>query len=228
MPSPTEAAPTTFPGGPPSRRPGWPWKRWLPLAVLVGLMALVFTTGWHDFLSLKTVGTNYDRLRELISADLPASLAIYIAIYIAVVALSLPAAGILTITGGMLFGWQIGAPAAIAGATTGATVIFLIARSSIGDALASRAGPWLGRMREGFQRNALSYVLFLRLVPAFPFAVVKSGGRGAARAPEDFRDRHSARHRSLRRGVFYGRGQPSQRRWGAERRIQSLPGEGTG
>ena len=54
----------------------------------------------------------------------------------------------------------------------GATLIFLVARSSFGESLAARAGPWIGKLRDGFKENALSYLLFLRLVPAFPFFVV--------------------------------------------------------
>jgi uncharacterized membrane protein YdjX (TVP38/TMEM64 family) len=42
----------------------------------------------------------------------------------------------------------------------------------MGDMLASRAGPLLGKLRDGFSRTALNYMLFLRLVPAFPFWLV--------------------------------------------------------
>jgi uncharacterized membrane protein YdjX (TVP38/TMEM64 family) len=51
-------------------------------------------------------------------------------------------------------------------------LLFLVARSAIGDALRKRAGPFLTRMEEGFRRDAFNYLLFLRLVPAFPFWAV--------------------------------------------------------
>jgi uncharacterized membrane protein YdjX (TVP38/TMEM64 family) len=57
-------------------------------------------------------------------------------------------------------------------ATIGATLIFLVAKSSLGEALAAKAGPWIAKLKDGFQENALSYLLFLRLVPAFPFWLV--------------------------------------------------------
>ena len=57
-------------------------------------------------------------------------------------------------------------------ATVGATIIFLIAKTSLGEPMAARAGPWLGKLRAGFQENALNYLLFLRLVPLFPFWLV--------------------------------------------------------
>lgn len=146
--------------------------RWLPLIILAALMLLVFAMGWHKYLSFKTIGLNYEALQAFISENLIVALLIYMAAYIAVVALSLPGGLIMTLAGGLLFGWQLGVPATIIAATIGATLIFLIAKSSLGEALAAKAGPWVGKLREGFQQNALSYLLFLRLVPAFPFAVV--------------------------------------------------------
>lgn len=146
--------------------------RWLPLIVLAALMLLVFAMGWHKYLSFKTIGLNYEALQAFISENLIVALLIYMAAYIAVVALSLPGGLIMTLAGGLLFGWQLGVPATIIAATIGATLIFLIAKSSLGETLAAKAGPWVGKLREGFQQNALSYLLFLRLVPAFPFAVV--------------------------------------------------------
>ena len=153
-------------------RTGSALKRWLPLAVLVALMALAFAMGWHKLLSFKTIGLNYEAFKSFIAEHLVISLLVYIASYVAVVALSLPGALIMTLAGGLLFGWQISAPATVIAATAGATIIFAIAKTSLGAALAAKAGPWLSKLSEGFQENALSYLLFLRLVPAFPFFVV--------------------------------------------------------
>lgn len=147
-------------------------RRWLPLIALAALMALAFSMGWHEYLSFKTVGLNYEAMRDFIGNNLIVALLLYGLTYIAVVALSLPGGLILTVSGGLLFGWAIGAPATIVSATIGATILFLIAKTSFGESLAERAGPWLAKLRSGFQENALSYLLFLRLVPAFPFFVV--------------------------------------------------------
>lgn len=155
---------------PPAARAGW--TRWLPVAALLGIMVLAIAMGWHRYLSFATIGLNYEAMRSFIAGNLAVSLLAYVAIYVAVVALSLPGALILTLAGGLLFGWQIGAPAAVVGATAGATLLFLIVKTSLGTALAERAGPWVAKLRAGFQENALSYLLFLRLVPAFPFFIV--------------------------------------------------------
>lgn len=154
-------------------RPPFPnISRWLPLVVLLVAMGLVFGMGWHRALTFKTVGLNYEALRSFIDNRLGVALLVYILGYIAVVALSLPGGLVMTLAGGLLFGWQLAAPATVVAATIGATIVFLVARASIGEPLAARAGPWLGALRDGFQKNALSYLLFLRLVPAFPFFVV--------------------------------------------------------
>jgi uncharacterized membrane protein YdjX (TVP38/TMEM64 family) len=146
--------------------------RWLPLLVIGGLMALVFAMGWQKYLSFKTVGLNYEYLKSFIAEHYVAAILAYAAIYIAVVALSLPGGLIMTLSGGLLFGAVTGAITTVISATIGATLLFLIAKTSFGETLAAKAGPWLGKLRDGFKENALSYLLFLRLVPAFPFVIV--------------------------------------------------------
>lgn len=148
------------------------WRKWLPVVAILLAMGLVFGLGWHKYLSFKTVGLNYDALRMFISDNLLLALLIYVAGYILVVALSLPGAAVMTLSGGLLFGWLVAGPVIVIAATIGATLVFLAAKTSFGETLAQRAGPWIGKLREGFQENALSYLLFLRLVPVFPFFVV--------------------------------------------------------
>ena len=147
-------------------------KRLLPVAVIVGLIGLVYAMGWHRYLTVEQLYESRTALKAYIADNFALSLAIYMVIYVAAIALSLPGGLLLTVTGGFLFGWIVGAPATIIAATIGATIIFLIAKTSLGDSLADRAGPWVAKLRDGFQENALSYLLFLRLVPAFPFFVV--------------------------------------------------------
>ena len=93
-------------------------------------------------------------------------------IYAFFVALSVPSAAILTIAGGLLFGQWFGAIYVVVGATLGSIGVFLIVRTALGDALRKRAGPAMQKMEAGFQENALSYLLVLRLIPLFPFFLV--------------------------------------------------------
>lgn len=140
--------------------------------IVVAAMALVWALGWHRHITLEAVAANRDLLHDLLARHRSLALLAYVAAYVAIVGLSLPGGTVLTLTGGLLFGWLGGALAAVVGATAGATIVFLIARTAMGDILAGRAGPFLGKLRDGFKENALHYVLFLRLVPAFPFWLV--------------------------------------------------------
>jgi uncharacterized membrane protein YdjX (TVP38/TMEM64 family) len=135
-------------------------------------MLVVVGMGWHRQLTLESVVALRDRFQDVLAAHMALSLLVYVLIYVCAVALSLPGGLILTATSGLLFGWFLGGLAAVVGATLGSTILFLVARTAIGEALTSRAGPWLNKLREGFKNDALSYLLFLRLVPAFPFWLV--------------------------------------------------------
>ena len=147
-------------------------KRFWPLLLLVGACAFVFAMGWHRYLTLDELAARREQLSALIAAHPVLSILAYMALYAVVVALSLPGGAVMTIAGGFLFGWLWGGIAAIVAATLGAIVVFLVAQSTLGEALAGRAAPWLERLRKGFQEDAFSYLLFLRLVPAFPFWLV--------------------------------------------------------
>lgn len=148
------------------------FKRILPLVVLGGLVAAAFAAGLHRYLTLDALRENRLALLDLVqNYGIWAGIAFMLA-YAVTVALSLPGATIMTLAGGFLFGVPLGASLTVIGATLGATALFLIARSAIGDSLQRRAGPFLGRMAEGFSENAFNYLLFLRLVPAFPFWAV--------------------------------------------------------
>jgi uncharacterized membrane protein YdjX (TVP38/TMEM64 family) len=150
-----------------------PWLRRLaPVAVVVLVMAVVFAMGWHRVVSLETLVRHRAAIEAFVAARYGLAIATFVAIYVAVVALSIPGAAVLTITGGVLFGWLIGALAAIVGATTGATIVFLIARGACGEAILRRAGPLAVKLAQGFRADAFHYLLFLRLVPVFPFWLV--------------------------------------------------------
>jgi uncharacterized membrane protein YdjX (TVP38/TMEM64 family) len=101
-----------------------------------------------------------------------AALVAFAAIYVIVVALSLPGGALLTICGGAIFGGLAAGIAALIGATIGATIIFLIAKSALGGWLVRRAGARAEAVAAGFRADAFNYLLFLRLVPLFPFCLV--------------------------------------------------------
>lgn len=147
-------------------------KRFLPLLCLVALIALVFAMGWHRMLSLDMLRERRAMLVGFVMDRFMLAVVIYAALYVAVVALSLPGGAIMTVAGGFLFGKWLGTPIVVVAASIGATVLFLIARSAFGDMLRAKAGPFLRKMEDGFRANAFWYLLSLRLIPVFPFFAV--------------------------------------------------------
>ena len=142
-----------------------------PIYIILGGLALAISQGWHTHLSPSALGENAVFLNTLVQENFWLVLLAFIGVYIAATAFMVPASA-LTIGGGFLFGTFIGAPATVIGATIGACILFVAARTSLGETLKSIAGPFVGKMEKGFNENALSYLFTLRLIPLFPFAVV--------------------------------------------------------
>jgi uncharacterized membrane protein YdjX (TVP38/TMEM64 family) len=149
----------------------WPVRLGL-LGAFVTLIAIAYASGLHRELSLETLVRNRARIDDFVAAHYLGSLAIFIGIYIATVALSIPVALLLTITGGILFGPVVGALASMTGATAGGVIVFTAAKTALGELMLRRAGALAGKLARGFRANAFSYLLFLRLAPVFPFWLV--------------------------------------------------------
>ncbi|MBT7642208.1 MAG: TVP38/TMEM64 family protein [Rhodobiaceae bacterium] len=99
----------------------------------------------------------------------------YMMIYVVSVTFSLPGAVWLSLAGGLMFGTWTGGLLIVMGATLGASGLFVAARFIMGDALRARAGPALQKFEASFNRDALSYLFILRLLPVFPFFIVNLG-----------------------------------------------------
>ena len=125
-----------------------------------------------DYLTLDYLAASRLALKETVAADPIAAPLVFMGLYALVVALSVPAASILTIFAGFLFGWFAGGFLVAIAATAGATVLFLAARTAFGDFLRERAGDRVLRLAEGFEKDAFGYLLALRLAPVFPFFLV--------------------------------------------------------
>jgi uncharacterized membrane protein YdjX (TVP38/TMEM64 family) len=147
-------------------------RRLLPLIVLILLAIAGYFLLGHSGLSLESLVKHRAVIDDFVSAHPLLAVVGYIGLYIVAVVLSLPGAVFLTVTGGFLFGLAVGTAAAVVGATIGATVIFLVARTALCVPLLRRAGPRAAQLAQGFRDDAFSYLLFLRLVPVFPFFLV--------------------------------------------------------
>jgi len=144
-------------------------RRFGPIVVIAVLVIAAFASGLTRHLSLHELRERHQQLEALVHAHPLLSLATYVIAYTAVVALSLPAALVMTLTGGLLFGPWVGGLAAAASCTLGASILFVICRTAAGDVLKARAGPTAARIEAGVRRDAFSYILILRLVPVMPF-----------------------------------------------------------
>ncbi len=147
-------------------------RKWLPVGIVAGILALAWFMGWLDYFSLSSLIMHRETLGGFVENNLIVSLLAYIAIYAGLVAISFPGASLLTIAAGFLFGGLTGGIATIFGATIGATIIFEIARTSFGEAMQKRTGKFVEKMRKGFQEDSFLYLLTLRLTPVFPFWVI--------------------------------------------------------
>lgn len=148
------------------------WRRFAPLLLLLLALALFVALGGHRLIGVDALRSHYAELRAFADANPALAALAYVAIYVFAVSISLPSAGLLSIAGGLLFGTWAGGALTVIAATIGATIVFLVARSALGAALAAKAGPTLDRLRDGFNANSFNYLLVLRLVPAFPFWLV--------------------------------------------------------
>lgn len=147
-------------------------RRLWPLVILALGFGLFFALGLHRYVTLDTLRDNRQALTQWVAANRLWAIFVYMGLYALMVAFSLPGGLVATLTGGFLFGTVLGGAATVVAATAGATVLFAAAKSALGDLLRARAGSAVARMEEGFRANAFSYLLFLRLVPAFPFWLV--------------------------------------------------------
>lgn len=148
-----------------------PGKIAIAAVIAVGIGAF-FYFDLGRFLTLEALKENRDRLLAFTDANYAGTVGLFIISYIAVTGLSLPGAVILTLAGGFLFGSVSATLFVNLGATTGATLAFLVARYLLRDAVEQKFGWWLGPFQEGFNRNAFSYLMTLRLIPLFPFFIV--------------------------------------------------------
>lgn len=147
-------------------------KRFGPLIVLVALAITFFALGLQKYATLDALRDNRQFLVDYVAANPVVSALALVAIYAGLVAISFPGASLLTIASGLLFGTGLGGSLVVAGATIGATIVFLIAKNASGDDLRKRIGAWGEKLADGFAKNAFSYLLLLRLLPVAPFWLV--------------------------------------------------------
>jgi uncharacterized membrane protein YdjX (TVP38/TMEM64 family) len=159
----------------PATRPARSWSRWLLAVGLVLAVVLFYATGLHQRLSWESVRSHLDYWLVQVNENLVLALLVYVLVYTVVTALSLPAASLLTLVGGALFGRWLGTAAVSLSSTFGATLAFLSSRYLFREFVQRRFSEKLQSFDRGIATDGAYYLLVLRLVPLFPFFLVNLG-----------------------------------------------------
>lgn len=147
-------------------------KRIILLLIVLTTIVIVRYTGVDRYLTFETLQENKFRLQQVVSGHYLRSVAGYVLLYIVVVALSIPGATILTLSGGFLFGIIWGAVYVNIGATAGAALAFLFCRYVAGGWVQHKYGHKLHTFNRELEDNGYRYLLALRLIPVFPFFMI--------------------------------------------------------
>ena len=147
-------------------------KSLIPIGIIVILMVIAYYLGFFDNLNFESLKMHYKSLKTKVDLHPVLSVFVYIGVYFFTVLLSIPGALFLTFLGGFLFPLPLSTLYVVCGATLGACGIFLAAKTALKAFLKKKAGSRLQKMEQGFKKNAVSYLLFLRFIPFFPFWLV--------------------------------------------------------
>lgn len=142
------------------------------LVVFAGVVAAFYFLDLGMYLTLESLKANRANLEALRIAHAFLFSAVFVLIYIVQTAFSLPGAAILSLAAGAIFGVVQGTLFVVSGATIGAILAFLVSRTLLRDWVVKKFGWRMEGIDRGLRESGLSYLLFLRLVPAFPFFLV--------------------------------------------------------
>jgi uncharacterized membrane protein YdjX (TVP38/TMEM64 family) len=151
------------------------WPRWGLAALLVLAVVGFYALGLHRYFSWDFIRINLDTWQAEVRDNLLLAVAVFFVVYVAVTGLSLPAAAILTMVAGTLFGRWLGTGVVSIASTLGATLAFLSSRYVLRDWVQWRFGGRLGPVNQGVDKDGAYYLFTLRLVPPVPFFLINLG-----------------------------------------------------
>lgn len=149
-----------------------PGKKFILPVLFIIVMIAAWEFGLKHIFSLAHIQASGTGLKHFIELHRTQGLLIFLGIYFLAICVCLPVAALLDLLAGFLFGTLVGGCLVLIGATGGAAAIFLMTKSSLGKTLRNRAGTFYTRAEKEMMQGATSYLLFMRLVPVFPFALV--------------------------------------------------------
>lgn len=157
-------------------------KKIILLVLAAGAIALFFFFDLGRFLTLTALKANHQTLVAYYAAHKVIMVAGFMLLYIVQTALSLPGAAILSLAAGAIFGALMGTVYANIAATIGATLAFLVTRYLLRDVIQDKFGGKLEGINRELETRGFNYLLFLRLVPVFPFFLINLAA-GMTRLP---------------------------------------------
>lgn len=157
-------------------------KKLFILIAAATAVSLFFALDLGRFLTLQSLKENRQALLDYYAQHKLTMVAGFMAVYIVQTALSLPGAAILSLAAGAVFGAAMGTVYANIAATIGATLAFLVTRYLLHDTIQERFGARLAKIDRELEERGLNYLLFLRLVPVFPFFLINLAA-GLTRLP---------------------------------------------
>lgn len=147
-------------------------RKILILLAFAAVVAGFYLLDLGEYLTLESLKANRAHLETLRAGHAVLFAAVFVLVYVAQTAFSLPGAAVLSLASGAIFGVLQGTLYVVSGATAGAVLAFLVSRTLLRDWVVGKFGSRMEGIDRGLRENGLSYLLFLRLVPAFPFFLV--------------------------------------------------------
>lgn len=157
-------------------------KKLALLIFFVAILALFFWLDLGRFFTLESLKANRQALADFYARHRLVTVAVFMVIYIVQTAMSLPGAAVLSLAAGAVFGAVMGTVYANIAATLGATLAFLVTRYLLHEAVQRTFGARLEKLNAELEARGLNYLLFLRLVPVFPFFLINLAA-GLTRLP---------------------------------------------
>lgn len=148
------------------------WKKLAILGAIAVAVVLFFALGLHKYLTLSQLKGSRDALLRLYQEHTVLFVAAYFAAYVAIAALSLPGAAVMTLAGSAILGFWTGLITVSFASSIGALLACAISRYVAGGYVQRRFGDKLGRFNAGIEREGAFYLFTLRLIPVFPFFVI--------------------------------------------------------
>lgn len=144
------------------------------IVIIAALVGAFFAFDLGNYLNLEYIKAQQGALQHWVSDNHLLAIGAFMLLYIAVTALSLPGAAVMTLVAGGVFGLFTGLVLVSFASSIGATLAFLIARYLLREPLTNKFSGYIEPINRGIEKDGISYLFTLRLVPLFPFFVINA------------------------------------------------------